>query len=119
MDRILRHRWPGNVRELENLMERAVALETTAVILAERLPVGFGSNIGDGRAEIGEGFCLDEHLDGLEGRLLQDALARAGGDRQEAARLLGIKPRSLRYLMQKHAGLLTRAERGRASQGLR
>jgi transcriptional regulator with GAF, ATPase, and Fis domain len=31
------------------------------------------------------------------------ALAHANGDRAEAARILGVSPRSLRYLIQKHA----------------
>jgi len=31
------------------------------------------------------------------------ALEKAGGDRAEAARILGVTPRSLRYLIQKHA----------------
>jgi DNA-binding NtrC family response regulator len=30
--------WPGNVRELENVIERAVALEQTPVVLPETLP---------------------------------------------------------------------------------
>ena len=30
--------WPGNVRELENVIERAVALEQTPVVLPESLP---------------------------------------------------------------------------------
>ena len=32
--------WPGNVRQLENVIERAVALETTEAVLPERLPDG-------------------------------------------------------------------------------
>ncbi len=38
MSRLLRYHWPGNVRELENVIERAVALETTPTVLPERLP---------------------------------------------------------------------------------
>src|SRR6185503_2993702 len=38
MHRLSRHAWPGNVRELENVIERAVALETHEAVLAERLP---------------------------------------------------------------------------------
>src|SRR5262249_19837357 len=37
MERLLQHDWPGNVRELENVIERAVALETSSVIRAESL----------------------------------------------------------------------------------
>ena len=32
------YHWPGNVRELENVIERAVALEQTPVVLPETLP---------------------------------------------------------------------------------
>ena len=53
--------------------------------------------------EIGPGFSLDEHLRVLESQLLMQALAKAQGDRAQAARILGVTPRSLRYLIQKHA----------------
>src|SRR6185436_4822435 len=38
MDRLVAYHWPGNVRELENVIERAVALETASAILVETLP---------------------------------------------------------------------------------
>src|SRR5262245_25657031 len=38
MDLLVAHDWPGNIRELENVMERAVALESTPSILADSLP---------------------------------------------------------------------------------
>jgi two-component system response regulator PilR (NtrC family) len=100
-----RHAWPGNVRELENVMERAVAYETTEAILPERLPDSLRGGTGPNAPafEIGPGFNLDEHLRVLESRLLMQALDQAGGDRAEAARILGVTPRSLRYLIQKHA----------------
>ena len=37
-----------------------------------------------------------------ERRLLEEALESSGGDRKDAARLLGVSARSLRYLIQKH-----------------
>src|SRR5438552_3465269 len=40
MDLLVHHDWPGNIRELENVVERAVALESTPAILAESLPPG-------------------------------------------------------------------------------
>jgi two-component system response regulator PilR (NtrC family) len=95
--------WPGNVRQLENVIERAVALETSEAVLPERLPDAIRR---PERAEplpaIGDGFSLDSYLLAVEERLLHEALARAGGDRAEAARLLGVSARSLRYLVQKH-----------------
>ncbi len=104
MDILKRYAWPGNVRELENVMERAVALETTEAVLLERLPDAIRSPAVPGAAAaLGPGFDLDAHLRAIEGRLLQQALAQSAGDRGGAAGLLGITPRQLRYLLQKHA----------------
>jgi two-component system, NtrC family, response regulator PilR len=107
MDRLVAYAWPGNVRELENVIERAVALETAPAVLAERLPENVqhsGGSLGaDASARLEEGFDLGAHLNALEGRLLRLALHQAGNSRPEAARLLGVTPRSLRYLLRKHA----------------
>jgi len=101
-----RYSWPGNVRELENVIERAVALETSSAVRPERLPDVIRE---PGRTEsaslVGPGFSLDAHLRSLEARLLREALDMAAGDRAEAARLLGVSPRSLRYLVQKHTAV--------------
>ena len=53
-------------------------------------------------ATLGEGFNLDDHLKAIERELLDRALRQAGQNRLEAARLLGVSTRSLRYLVQKH-----------------
>ncbi len=98
-----RYSWPGNVRELENVMERAVALETSPAVQPERLADAIREpGRTDSAALIGPGFSLDAHLRSLEARLVGEALEMAEGDRAGAARLLGVSPRSLRYLIQKH-----------------
>jgi two-component system, NtrC family, response regulator PilR len=105
MQKLVAFRWPGNVRELENVIERAVALETSPVVLPERLPdfaPGAESQGSADEATLPAGFSLDDHIHQLEGRYLRRALGEAGGDRATAARLLGATPRSLRYLIQKH-----------------
>jgi two-component system response regulator PilR (NtrC family) len=95
--------WPGNVRQLENVIERAIALETTEAVLPERLPESIRHpERTEPLPAIGDGFRLDAFLHSVEARLLHQALERATGDRAEAARLLGISSRSLRYLIQKH-----------------
>jgi len=92
-----RYSWPGNVRELENVMERAVALETSSAVQPERLPDAVREpGRTDSAPLIGPGFSLDAHLRSVEARLLGEALEMAQGDRAEAARLLGVSPRSLR-----------------------
>ena len=95
--------WPGNVRQLENVIERAVALETTEAVLPDRLPDSVQRpERSEALPAIGDGFSLDSYLQSIEARLLAEALQRSQGDRTEAARLLGVSARSLRYLVHKH-----------------
>ena len=100
-----RYSWPGNVRELENVIERAVALETTEAVLPERLPEGIRTpSRPEAPTALGPGFDLERHLRAVESQLLQQALEQSSGDRAHAAQLLGVTPRQLRYLLQKHRG---------------
>lgn len=100
------YHWPGNVRELRNVIERAVLLEKTDVLLASSLPFNLRSAAPE--AEDGS-LNLREALVGEERRLLQEALQRAKGVRREAARLLAIDERNLSYFLKKHG--LTGAKR--------
>jgi two-component system response regulator PilR (NtrC family) len=111
MERLTAHDWPGNVRELENVIERAVALETTPIIQPERLPdtlnaaregtVRFGAV--DSFDEFPEdGIHFSEHIADVEKRLLKAALECGGGVQTRAAKLLHMSLRSFRYLIQKY-----------------
>jgi two-component system response regulator PilR (NtrC family) len=104
MHALVAYAWPGNVRELENVIERAVALEPTPMVRAERLPEALLKRAdGDETLpELTNGFSLDDYLKSVEQSLLRKALAQSGGDRTEACRLLGVSPRSLRYLVHKY-----------------
>jgi two-component system, NtrC family, response regulator PilR len=103
IDTLMSYGWPGNVRELENVMERAVALETTEAVLVDRLPETLrGGGVNPAVPRIEDGFSLDDYMRVLESELVQRALSQAAGDRARASRMLGISPRSLRYLIQKH-----------------
>jgi two-component system response regulator PilR (NtrC family) len=110
MRALLAYEFPGNVRELENLLERATIMETKNVISIGSLPpnvtkfvrleaVGGGQN-----QELfpEEGVFLDTEMDRLEKIHLQNALEKTGGNRTEAAKLLNISLRSIRYRLQKH-----------------
>jgi two-component system response regulator PilR (NtrC family) len=98
--------WPGNVRELENVIERAVALETAEEIslrsLAEhisRLPVAApgGVLIPD------DGVDFQKHIQEQERSYLLAALEKAAGVRTKAADLLGMSYRSFRHYAKKHS----------------
>jgi DNA-binding NtrC family response regulator len=80
------------VRELENALERAIILAGEGVIQAEHLGATAGPRARNVAGELlVEGF----NLDAFERELLHAALARAGGNKSAAARLLGITRRRL------------------------
>ncbi len=99
--------FPGNVRELENVIERAVALAKGPTIgLGDLPPELAGAASQPTPALVGlpdEGCNLDDVMGEVERRLVLQALERTGGVRTQAAKLLGVTLRSLRYRLQKHA----------------
>jgi two-component system response regulator PilR (NtrC family) len=105
--RLFEYGYPGNVRELANVVERAVTLADGPEIRVEDLPPALRTAAGappsaPASAELPEaGMDLQSHLDGIERNLLEQALARAGGVKTEAARLLSLTFRSLRYRLAK------------------
>jgi two-component system, NtrC family, response regulator PilR len=102
--------YPGNVRELANLVERAVTLSSGPVIepsvlppaLRGQLPGGGGAAAGPATALPDAGLDLQSHLDQIERTILEQALARTSGVKTEAARLLSLTFRSLRYRLAKY-----------------
>ncbi|MFH1130500.1 MAG: sigma-54 dependent transcriptional regulator, partial [Pseudomonadota bacterium] len=98
------YHYPGNVRELENLVERAVTLSQENEIDDSALPELHQKKIGaSATPELPEqGLDLDNHVGEIEQDLLLKALARTNGNRTEAARLLGISMRSIRYRLEKY-----------------
>lgn len=118
---ILNYAWPGNVRELENVIERTVALESSEEISSEVLPESIrnfkfsldpakkSSSTQSIKKDIivpapdfdkGE-VSLEEILGRIEKAYLLSALEHAGGVKKQAAKLLGITFRSIRYRLKK------------------
>jgi len=100
MDRLREHDWPGNIRELQNVVERALILRRGELI-----------DVGDLAVDLpgapSEGFILPDipdsgiSLESVERELVVKALAKAGGNRAAAARLLGVERHILLYRMEK------------------
>ncbi len=103
---LLAYDYPGNVRELANIVERAVTLAPGPEIAVSALPPalrGASAAPGAGAAELpAQGIDLQAHLDAIERALLEQALARAGGVKTDAARILSLTFRSLRYRLAKY-----------------
>jgi DNA-binding NtrC family response regulator len=103
MSALMRHPWPGNVRELENVVERALTLAS-------------GDTVGPGDLSLATpvreqaipephpGFLLQEYLRRTEIHLVRRAMEIAEDRRAEAAKLLGISERALKYLLSKIPG---------------
>ena len=102
--------YPGNVRELENIVERAVAIESSPVILPESLPSDIMHTVMESRDkgytlnDIAVRFngVIDNLLNTIEKSLIEEALKSCSGDRTKACALLGIPMRSLRYRIKKY-----------------
>jgi two-component system response regulator PilR (NtrC family) len=103
MRRLESYEFPGNVRELENIIERAVALSSSAVIGASDLPESKVPRIAAPHPAVlpAEGVDLDQLVSDYERTWVLRALEQCGGVRKRAAVLLGISFRSLRYRLQK------------------
>ncbi len=95
--------WPGNVRELENIIERATALSTGTVIDVADIrldispPSPSTASAGESTPFPPEGMTLEQ----FEDEIIREALRRAGGNKSQAARLLGLSRNALRYRLSK------------------
>ena len=110
MERLKAYGFPGNVRELENIIERAVALETNDVILSETLPLGTRSDLVGAETSVRPhvpdeipvgGFDLDAMVAEYEKDIILRVLDHTGGIKKRAAEALGVSFRSLRYRLEK------------------
>jgi len=89
------HDWPGNVRELENTIQRSLILLQGDRLAAADLAFE-DAPIRSCAATAGRADLQDEVRQHEYGRILE-ALERHAGRRAEAAKALGISPRTLRY----------------------
>jgi two-component system, NtrC family, response regulator PilR len=111
--RLEAHGWPGNVRELENTIQRAVTLCRGETIESDCLQLsGIPAGAGAGTRPAGgvpepikiaaTGMDLEAALAEVEKQYLQAALEQTHGHLTNAAKLLGITFRAIRYKVKKH-----------------
>jgi DNA-binding NtrC family response regulator len=103
LDRMVAYPWPGNVAELAQAMTAAHARAEGPKIMPSDLPQRI-QLLADATArprKQDEAIDLERFMAGIEEELIRRALARAGGNKTKAARLLGMtRPRLYRRLVQ-------------------
>ncbi len=122
LDRLVGHDWPGNVRELENVVQRAMVMATTGVILPEHLPIGPVSAAASvaidatleeiierkliecvrGLREHASANLYDLMIGLVEKPLLRAVLRETSGNQVRAAQILGINRNTLRKKLTEH-----------------
>jgi two-component system response regulator PilR (NtrC family) len=104
---LLNYDFPGNVRELQNIIERAVALESTPELTPQNLSSYLDQQPSSKKRLIdleipNEGIDLEKVVEELERSLLLKALDKTKGIKKKAAELLHINFRSMRYRLEKY-----------------
>ncbi len=93
------YHWPGNVRELRNVLERAVMLSSSSRIEMSALMFENQQETWSHTVEFPTNKTLHDVTRELKRSLLQEAMRRARGSRQGAARLLGISRHAFAHQM--------------------
>jgi two-component system response regulator HydG len=103
--KLLDYDWPGNVRELRNAIERAVALTRRDDITLDDLPPSILRHNSVAVLQPGDiGLDAMMTIDELECRYIRKVLGIAGGNKTQAARVLGIDHRTLYRKLERITG---------------
>ena len=106
MEALQAHHYTGNVRELINILQRAMTMSDGKTINADDLMlehVAVAESDGDEPAspKKSEDESLDDYIENIEKKMLEDALKKAKYNKTRAAEMLGISFRSFRYKLKK------------------
>jgi DNA-binding NtrC family response regulator len=97
VDRLLTHSWPGNVRELENTIERSMVMASGEILEASDIRIEAPRNISGSNSAQTPLLPEGETLEHWEQMMIREAIRRAGGNKSQAARMLGLTRNALRY----------------------
>ncbi len=95
---IARHHWPGNIRELQNAIERAVIIMRGDYLTEKDLPNLVPAGV-IGAAAAAE---LPLNLDDMEKIAVENALRHTGGNKSQAALILGVTRKTLAAKLKKY-----------------
>ena len=92
---LMTHAWPGNVRELENVLERAFLFAAGKVIEDVGLKVEPSPRADNPAADVSLSGLKKQAAQGVEMRMLREALFRNSGNVSAVAREIGITARAV------------------------
>lgn len=98
---LVQYQWPGNIREMDNIVQRALIFQQGQIIdavdlhLPNVLPSAALAELEDDAPELSNGVKRHEF------DLIVNAIRQCHGKKKDAADLLGISPRTLRYKLAK------------------
>ncbi len=93
------HHWPGNVRELENVIQRAVLFADGPDISARDIAL---PNAPQGEGRTASPGLVGRTVADVERELILHTLEHCGGNRTQAAEILGISVRTLRNKLRQY-----------------
>jgi two-component system, NtrC family, response regulator AtoC len=108
LERLRDYDWPGNVRELENMVERALILSGGGTLDEQHFLLNPRAADNKPRPATASAESqkapppLNQAVEDLEARLIDEALAQAEGNKAKAAALLDISERTLWYKLKKY-----------------
>jgi two-component system response regulator HydG len=102
--KLMAYNWPGNVRELENCMERAVAMARFDQVTIEDLPEKIRAYQADRFVVSADDPTEVVTLDEVERRYILRVLAVVGGNKAQAAVMLGLDRRTLYRRLERYEG---------------
>jgi two-component system response regulator HydG len=92
MMRLMDHHWPGNVRELENTIERAIVLTRDVTIGVDALPPTI---LSSSRIPTQVVIPIGTRMRDVQRQMINETLKHTNGNRELAAKLLGIASRTI------------------------
>lgn len=90
---LYKYPWPGNIRELKNCIESMVVVSTKDILDVDDIPDHIFQRSQE--ASLSSGFAPGMTVEEAERELIKSTLTTVGGNREEAARMLGIGERTL------------------------
>lgn len=103
MEKLMKYPWPGNVRELENTIERVVLMGDESGISASDMQLLLPALKNEKLQDVCKSIPFENKtLEELEKEAIENAIDQCDGSSNEAAKMLGITVRQIRYKLEKY-----------------